>query len=173
MILDKVTNRDLLSLGIAKLFQPIILGHNKYVRRINTYLNHVICAYYTNHIDIIFNNIVHPIVYNNQMYFAINILKISRLACRTINFFCPIFDYFCLINKPYSNSNVPFIQKPGNNCCCMLCNFVTPDTNCQCVHYTFVDTNNKKCLIRQCFTKKQILRCCGNCGGDHHEPLLF
>ena len=138
IILSYLNDIDILHLCISKLFLPTILTMPCYVKKLDTYLTHLLCCSFMQHDDIRTSCSIIPCTFDSEFYFALDTDKLLYFTEASfdnnliINLFENILNVYSHIFQPFMYFKAcgqPILPKRlqlfcSNLCTCSVFEFV-------------------------------------------------
>lgn len=149
-ILEYLNEKDIICLGIAKVFLPQILFW--YRQKLNAYMLHTLCESFMEKLCLFKNCSLIPFVINQTFFFAIDFKNLSILK-QSIQNFSPNIRLFWNTLTLFSTLFQP-ISKTQTNCIEHLKYFTFCSKYCKCAHYIFVNITPQS-LRRLCCIDQQ------------------
>ena len=75
--------KDILNLGISKVFLPSLLTMPWYIDKLKHYQLHLICQTYIHELSLFLNCVIIPVIINQKFYFAVDTLRLFFFAYST------------------------------------------------------------------------------------------
>ena len=157
--------KDILNLGISKVFLPSLLTMPWYIDKLKHYQLHLICQTYIHDLSLFLNCVIIPVIINQKFYFAVDTLRLfflenkNRLSNKSfcIQLFCNTFKIISSVLNSYKHFNS---RRDKNDLEILLKRFSECSVLCNCYKYHFHEYINYEKFFKDHSTQYFRKSCC-------------